>query len=735
MRPLASLLLASVVVIASVPAVRAEPVFNRIASFPIVLNLPADRDAKSKTVAEIIAGTADGNLLAYTDAEQKALGLIDITDPARPRPAGFIPLTGEPTSVAIQGRKALVAVDTSPSKDKPSGHIATVDLDRKAVGGTCELGGQPDSVKATADGRFLAIAIENERDETKDKGKLPQLPGGNLSVLALNADGVPDCGSLRIVGVDGLAVVAPEDPEPEFVDVNRLGEAVLTLQENNHLVVIDVASGKVLRHFSAGAVSLKGVDTKRDGIIDPTGSLDGVKREPDGVAWLDDDRFVTANEGDYEGGSRGFTIFRKDGTVEYDSGTLLEHAAIRLGHYPERRSGAKGTEPEGVEAAVFGSDRLFFVGTERASLVFVFRDRGPGQAPELLHALPAGAGPEGLLALPQRDLLVVTSEVDGGADGLARPHVMIYRRAEGTASYPTIQSGNDAAGLAIGWGALSGLAAHPTQAGRLFAVTDSAYATSRILAVDASRAPAQIAEAIALRKDGKAVGYDIEGIAVRPAGGFWLASEGNPERKEGALKDILLRVAADGSVEEEILLPDEIARHAVRFGFEGVAVTGSGADETVWLAVQREWKDDPKGFVKILSYVPATKTWGVYRYPLDTAKEGWVGLSELTALGDGRFVVIERDNQFGDAAMKTLRTFSVKGLKPAAPGAADVPVVAKSLLRDLAPDLKAGNGYVLDKIEGFTVDAAGNAFVVSDNDGVDGSSGETRFIPLGPITR
>jgi len=40
--------------VASSPAL-AEPVFNRIASFPIVLNLPADRDAKTKTVAEIIA--------------------------------------------------------------------------------------------------------------------------------------------------------------------------------------------------------------------------------------------------------------------------------------------------------------------------------------------------------------------------------------------------------------------------------------------------------------------------------------------------------------------------------------------------------------------------------------------------------------------------------------------------------------------------------------------------------
>jgi hypothetical protein len=40
----------------------------------------------------------------------------------------------------------------------------------------------------------------------------------------------------------------------------------------------------------------------------------------------------------------------------------------------------------------------------------------------------------------------------------------------------------------------------------------------------------------------------------------------------------------------------------VRFGFEGVTRTGAGADEVVWIAVQREWKNDPQGFAKILRY-------------------------------------------------------------------------------------------------------------------------------------
>src|SRR6218665_3341615 len=90
----------------------AEPLFNRIATFSVPQNLPAGSDPAKKTVSEIIAANGDGTLLAYTDAEQKALGIIDIADPANPKPAGFVPLEGESTSVTILGDKAFVAVVT-----------------------------------------------------------------------------------------------------------------------------------------------------------------------------------------------------------------------------------------------------------------------------------------------------------------------------------------------------------------------------------------------------------------------------------------------------------------------------------------------------------------------------------------------------------------------------------------------------------------------------------------------
>src|SRR5690606_30613748 len=147
----------------------------------------------------------------------------------------------------------------------------------------------------------------------------------------------------------------------------------------------------------------------------------------------------------------------------------------------------------------------------------------------------------------------------------------------------------------------------------------------------------------------------------------------------------------------------------------------------------REWGDDEKGFVKLVSYKPSSKEWGAVRYPLEKTESGWVGLSEITANGDYAYI-LERDNLIGDAArLKKLYRVALADLKPAKLGG-ELPVVKKEEVRDLIPDLKsATNGYVVDKVEGFAIDAAGNGFVVTDNDGVDGSSGETLFFGIGPI--
>ena len=95
--------------------------------------------------------------------------------------------------------------------------------------------------------------------------------------------------------------------------------------------------------------------------------------------------------------------------------------------------------------------------------------------------------------------------------------------------------------------------------------------------------------------------------------------------------------------------------------------------------------------------------------------------------------IIERDNPIGAAAhIKKLYKVAANELNPAKLGGS-LPVVAKHEVRDLIPDLQSLHGYTVDKVEGFAIDAAGNAYAVTDNDGVDGSSGETLFMKLGMV--
>ena len=83
--------------------------FNRIAAFPVFKNT----DVTKQTVAEIVAASTDGKTLIYTDSARKGVGFVNIADPSQPKPLGFIPLNGEPTSVAVRGPYVLAAVDTS----------------------------------------------------------------------------------------------------------------------------------------------------------------------------------------------------------------------------------------------------------------------------------------------------------------------------------------------------------------------------------------------------------------------------------------------------------------------------------------------------------------------------------------------------------------------------------------------------------------------------------------------
>jgi hypothetical protein len=363
------------------------------------------------SAAEIVA--SDGaNLLIYTNSEKGSIDFVNIADPSAPVADGSIAVGGEPTSVAVAKGMAFVAVNTSKSYTEPSGKLLIIDIYTRDVLQETALAGQPDSIAVDTNNKFIAIAIENERNEDINDALIPQYPAGNLAI-------VDTSGNVKYVDLRGLASIAPSDPEPEFVDINGLGEIVVTLQENNHIVVVD-RNGNIVNHFSAGLVDLNNIDTVKDGVYNPVNSLKNVRREPDAVKWIDDNHFATANEGDYKvkipgqakrGGSRGWTIFHKDGTVVYESAESFETALAEAGYWPDKRAGKKGVEPESIEVATIDGHRVVFVGAERANAVGVY-DVSNLSAPQLLQILPTGKAPEGLVAIPERRLFVTSNEKD-----------------------------------------------------------------------------------------------------------------------------------------------------------------------------------------------------------------------------------------------------------------------------------------------------------------------------------
>lgn len=689
--------------------------FNRIASFPVALNAP---DAET-TSSEIITATDDGMLLVYSDSPAGGIGFVDIADPKAPQAGGFIVMGGEPTSVTVIGGKAYVAVNTSESYTSPSGKLVVVDIATRAILSETEIGGQPDSIAHNKSDTMLAIAIENERDEDVNDGAIPQMPSGYLVLVDLAADGSVTADSIRRVELTGHADIAGDDAEAEFVDFNDADEVAITMQENNWVAIVDAKNGTVTGGFSAGETGVSGVDTRNDGKIDFAADKKAAPREPDAVKWLDTNRLVVANEGDWNGGTRGFTIFGRDGTVLFDSGNALDVNAAQLGHYPDFRN-KKGVEPEGLEVASFDGTQYIFVAEERSSLVAIWKDTGA--EPEFVQSVPSGISPEGLIAIPSRSLLATANEVDLREDGGVGSHVMVYELSDGAPVFPTLISDLDADGHPIGWAAISGAVADADKPGILYAVSDNALsAAPAIYTIDATAQPARITARTIITRDGEpAQKLDLEGITLDGEGGFWLASEGDTA---ALTPHALFHVDADGAITDEIAYPAALLAGETRSGSEGIAMIG----DTLWIAIQREWKDDEKGKVKLVSYQPASGEWGAVHYPLDLPAEGaWVGLSEITVSGEHVYLV-ERDNQIGEKAqIKQVTRVPLAEMVPGKLGET-LPLVSKEVVRDLIPDLAVGKGYVVDKVESLAIDSAGTAYVITDNDGVDDSSGETHF--------
>jgi hypothetical protein len=306
--------------------------FNRVSTWFVCSQLDASCNVDNVTSAEQLAASSDGMKILYVNALSGVVGAVDISDIYNPVAAGSIDLKplggGEPTSIAAcsTSNMAIVAVDTSmEDKLNPSGVFHVIDMETLKVVYTGDLGGQPDCIKISKDCSRAVLAIENERNEDlyfnytvtvlnittglhteqvlqNNTPGLPQYPGGFMIIMDITAPD-PANWTLTNVNISGLGndIVEDGDPEPEFVSINDKNIVIVTLQENNGLVLINATDYTVLDAYSAGTVTLVGMDTLDDGtiqmVVDPTTTTTTntnstttqttKPREPDGVVWID----------------------------------------------------------------------------------------------------------------------------------------------------------------------------------------------------------------------------------------------------------------------------------------------------------------------------------------------------------------------------------------------------------------------------------------------------------------
>ncbi|WP_127143368.1 choice-of-anchor I family protein [Pelagibacterium montanilacus] len=262
---------------------------------------------------------------AYTvNAASGEVDVLDLADPANPTLINSISVSeigAEANSIAV--RNGIVAVAVQNPEATENGSVALLDSDGNIVS-VVQAGALPDALTFSPDGNWVLVA--NEGEPREDFGIDPE---GSITVIDVS-DGAENVtqdnvrtanfqgfngqeDDLRAAGVRiyGPGASAAQDFEPEWVEVSADNStAYASLQENNAIAVIDIASATVtdvwplgFKDWSEqGQWSGVGFDASRDtdSIEFHNWPVQGIFL-PDTIRVMetgDETYIVTANEGD-----------------------------------------------------------------------------------------------------------------------------------------------------------------------------------------------------------------------------------------------------------------------------------------------------------------------------------------------------------------------------------------------------------------------------------------------------
>lgn len=294
-----------------------------------------------ESAAEIIAFHPKSKRAFVVNSQNKKLDIVDLKDIQNPQLLQSLDVAdigSAVNSVAIYGDIVALAVQANIKTD--NGYVILYDANTLTRTKVIEVGALPDMVTFTPDGKTLLVANEGEPNDDYSidaQGSVsvitiidinrPIVKTASFESYNSQKQSLIDAG-VRIFGQksDGAMSSVSEDLEPEYVTVASDGKkAYVSLQENNAIATIDIASATVsdIRSLGSKDHSIVGneldVSDKDNAINITTWPIRGLYM-PDAIASYDIGNktyLVTANEGDArEWGSFDEVISFKDVNVD-----------------------------------------------------------------------------------------------------------------------------------------------------------------------------------------------------------------------------------------------------------------------------------------------------------------------------------------------------------------------------------------------------------------------------------
>jgi DNA-binding beta-propeller fold protein YncE len=216
-------------------------------------------DGGVEGAAEITAYDAASKRLFVVNGANGTVDVLDLANPAAPRQVGSIDVAALGAGInSVAVHEGLVALAIQAAVKTDPGVVAFYNAADLRLLHRVTVGALPDMVVFTPDGSRLLVANEGEPNSYGAADSVD--PEGSVSIVTVNRGGTPSVATADFRGYNGLEAQlraqgvrlygpganAARDIEPEYIAVSEDGAtAWVTLQENNAVAVIDVASARV----------------------------------------------------------------------------------------------------------------------------------------------------------------------------------------------------------------------------------------------------------------------------------------------------------------------------------------------------------------------------------------------------------------------------------------------------------------------------------------------------------